>query len=113
MGALVATLLAAAPCSGMGALDRFTDCTLFRNSQEAANFSAHAAWSMAIPLSGHLAAGKRGAWIAGGAWIGFTLVNEFALHGAEDARERNLNLLSRIVPCAIVMAISLWRDHAP
>lgn len=105
LASLALALALQAPCAGMGALDRFTDCTLFRSSQEAANFSAHAGWSLAIPLAGHAVDGKRGALLAGGTWMAFTLVNEFALHGQEDARERNLNLLSRLAPCALVM---LW-----
>lgn len=92
-------------CAGMGAVDRFTDCTLFHGSQEAANFSAHAGWSFAIPLAGHAIDGKRGALVAGGAWLAYSLVNELKLHGAESARERNLNLASRLIPCAAVM---LW-----
>lgn len=95
--------LALSLCAGMGPLDRFTDCTLFQSPQEASNFAAHAGWSFAIPLAGHAIDGKRGALIAGGSWMAFTLVNEFALHGPESARERNLNLLSRLVPCAVVM----------
>ena len=97
--------LALTLCAGMGPLDRFTDCTLFHGAQEAANFSAHAGWSLAIPLAGHALDGKRGALIAGGTWIAFTLVNEAFLHGPESARERNLNLASRLIPTALVM---LW-----
>ena len=100
---------ALSPCAQMGALDRFTDCTLFRGSQEAANFSAHAGWSLALPLAGHAIDGKRGTLVVGGGWLAFTLVNEFALHGPESSRERNQNLLSRLVPCAIVMLIDLLR----
>jgi hypothetical protein len=107
---LLAFLIAAAPCGqGMGALDRFTDCTLFRSPQEAANFSAHAGWSLAIPLAGHAIDGRRGALVAGSAWIAFSLVNELTIHGPESSRERNQNLLSRLVPCAVVMLVELLR----
>lgn len=107
MLALALTLaLLAQPCAGMGAADRFADCTLFQSPQEAANFSAHAAWSLAFPLAGHALDGKRGAMISGGTWMAYSLVNEVALHGPESERERNLNLLSRLVPCAVVMLIA-------
>lgn len=107
---LLALLIAAAPCAGMGPVDHFTDCILFHSPQEAANFSAHVGWSLALPLAGHAVAGKEGALVVGGTWLGFSLVNEFALHGHESARERNLNLISRIVPCAAIMLWELFRD---
>ena len=96
--------LALTLCAGMGPLDRFTDCTLFHGAQEASNFGAHTGWALAIPLAGHAVDGKRGAFIAGGSWMAFTLVNEFALHGPESARERNLNLISRLLPTLAVLA---------
>ena len=77
----------------------------FRNDREATNFSAHVGWSLAIPLAGHAIGGKRGALIAGGAWMAATLVNELALHGPTPPRERNQDLLSALLPCALVM---LW-----
>ena len=92
-------------CLGMGPLDRWTDCTLFASPGEASNFAAHAGWAFAIPLAGHAVDGKRGALLAGGSWMAFTLVNEFALHGPESARERNLNLISRLLP---TLAVLTW-----
>ena len=83
---------------------------LFSGDAEATNFSAHVAWSAAVPLAGYAIGGKRGALIAGGGWLAYSLVNEFALHGPEDARERRLNLVSRLVPCALVM---LWQMTFP
>ena len=103
---MLALALALSVCgTGMGPLDRFTDCTLFQSPQEAANFGAHAGWSLALPLLGKEIGGKRGLYIVGGSWLAFSLINEFALHGAESSRERNLNLVSRLAPCALVM---LW-----
>lgn len=79
---------------------------IFASEQEAVNFSAHAGWSLALPLGGAFVDGKRGAFIAGGTWLGYSLVNEFVFHGPEDARERRLNLISRLVPCAIVLLVT-------
>lgn len=84
---------------------------LFDGQQEATNFSAHVAWSLALPLAGSAVADKRGAFIAGGAWLTYSLVNEFVFHGPEDARERRLNLVSRLVPCAIVMLVTALRNN--
>jgi hypothetical protein len=97
-------LLALALCgSGLGPVDRFFACSVFQSDAEATNFTAHVGWSLAVPLAGKAIDGKRGMLIAGGSWIAFSLVNEFVLHGPEDARERRLNLLSRLLPCAGVM----------
>ena len=43
-------------------------------------------------------------------WIAYSLVNEFALHGPESERERNLNLVSRLAPCAVILFIDLLRN---
>lgn len=82
---------------------------LFRSDAEAVNFSAHVGWSLALPLAGHAIDGKRGALLAGGGWLAYSLINEFALHGPEGARERNQNLLSRLVPCAVVIFFEALR----
>lgn len=88
------------PASGLeGAVS-----SVFASNQEATNFSAHAAWSLAVPLAGHAAFDKKGALVLGGAWVAYSLANE-AFHPPESARERNLNLVGRLVPCALVM---LW-----
>jgi hypothetical protein len=83
---------------------------IFQSDREATNFSAHVGWSLAIPLAGRAIDGRRGEWIAGGTWLAYSLVNEIALHGPEDARERRLNLVSRLVPCAVLLFIDLWRN---
>src|SRR2546430_17626632 len=71
---------------------------IFASDGEAVNFSAHAAWSVAAPLAGQALFGRAGLWGAGGTWIAYSLVNEFALHGPESERERNLNPVSRPPP---------------
>ena len=83
--------------------------SVFASDAEATNFSAHVGFSLALPLAGYAVDGRRGMYVAGGAWLAYSLVNEFALHGPEDSRERNLDLISRILPCAAVMLISLFR----
>ena len=83
---------------------------IFGSDGEAVNFSAHAAWSIAAPLTGQALFGRAGLWGFGGTWIAYSLVNEFALHGPEDQRERNMNLVSRLAPCAVILFIDLVRN---
>jgi hypothetical protein len=83
---------------------------IFASDGEAVNFSAHTAWSVAAPLVGQALFGRAGLWSVGGTWIAYSLVNEFALHGPESERERNLNLVSRLAPCAVVLFIDLVRN---
>src|SRR2546423_3702017 len=80
---------------------------IFASDGEAVNFSAHAAWSVAAPLAGQALFGRPGLWGAGGTWIAYSLLNEFALHGPESERERTLNLVSRLAPCAVILFIDL------
>jgi hypothetical protein len=77
----------------------------FANQQEATNFSAHVGWSLALPLAGYAVADRKGLYVAGGAWLAYSLVNEFAMHGPENAHARRLDPISRLVPCTAVM---LW-----
>jgi hypothetical protein len=77
----------------------------FQSDAEATNFSAHAAWSLAMPLAGQAIDGRRGLWTFGLSWMGYSLAHEFLLHGPESARERHLNLISRLGPCALVLII--------
>ncbi|TMB10877.1 MAG: hypothetical protein E6J65_27535 [Deltaproteobacteria bacterium] len=83
---------------------------IFASDGEAVNFSAHTAWSVAAPLAGQALFGRPGLWGAGGTWIAYSLLNEFALHGPESERERNLNLVSRLAPCAVILFIDLVRN---
>ncbi len=82
--------------------------SLFSGDSEAANFSAHAAWSVAVPLAGRAIDGRRGMWIAGGTWLAYSVANELLLHGPESGRERALNLTSRLGPCALVLLLDLF-----
>src|SRR5256885_5601194 len=83
---------------------------MFASDGEAVNFSAHAAWSVAAPLAGQALFGRPGLWSAGGTLIPYSLLNEFALHGPESERERNLNLVSRLPPCGAILFIDPVRN---
>jgi hypothetical protein len=111
MLAIVATALSLtqSPCPQYGPVDRFFACELFQSDTEATNFAAHVGWALALPLAGHAVDGKRGALIGGGVWLGYSLANEFLLHGPESGRERALNLVSRMVPTAVVLLVEVLR----
>jgi hypothetical protein len=79
----------------------------FRSDSEATNFSAHVGWGMAIPAAGYGLGGKKGLLLASGIWTGYSLVNEFKWHAPESARERNLNLVSRLGSMALVTGLLL------
>src|SRR5436853_7269417 len=83
---------------------------IFASDAEAVNFSAHAAWSVAAPLAGQALFGRAGLWSFGASWMTYSLVNEFALHGPEGERERNLNLVSRPGPSAVTLLLDLLRN---
>lgn len=80
----------------------------FQSSGEAANASAHAAWGIAVPLAGYAVDRRRGLLVGSGAWIAYSLVNEFLLHGKEASRERNMNLGFRILPCLATSIALAW-----
>jgi hypothetical protein len=84
---------------------------IFASDAEATNFSAHVGWSVALVLAGAALFGRRGLWAAGVAWLAYSLVNELFLHGPTGARELRLDLVSRLVPCVLVLAIDLWRHR--
>jgi hypothetical protein len=110
--ALLAALslqLAPAPARSPAFEQSITE-VFFASDGEAVNFSAHAAWSVAAPLTGQALFGRKGLWGFGGTWIAYSLVNEFALHGPESDRERNLNLISRLTPCAVILLVDLLRN---
>jgi predicted alpha/beta-hydrolase family hydrolase len=76
------------------------------------NAAAHVGWSLAIPLLGKEVGGRRGLWIAGGAWIAASLLQEAFLHAPEHPgpgypSEVRTDLLTRLVPCALVLVIDL------
>lgn len=67
------------------------------------NASAHAGWAVAIPLTGYTVDGRRGMYVAGLTWIGWTLLNEWQFHGPTPGPELRTDLLSRILPTLLVM----------
>jgi len=81
----------------------------FRSDAEATNVSAHAAWSVGLPLACGYAFGRDGLRACAIGWVGYSLLNEFALHGSESARERNLNLISRLGPALILLLVDAAR----
>jgi hypothetical protein len=95
----------------MSALTKFIDQKLgFASDAEATNFSAHAGWSLALPLAGLAIAGPVGAYVAGGAWLVWSLVNEMFLHGPTGSHERAQDLVSRLAPCSLVLAaVAMFR----
>lgn len=84
---------------------------LFRSDAEATNFGAHVGWSLLLPVGGYVAADRPGLYVAGSAWLTYSIVNEFAMHGPEGSRERALDLVSRLVPCATVMIWTALRAN--
>jgi hypothetical protein len=106
MGAVLALTLVLHGPSRASISPEHIASAIFASDREATNFSAHVAWSITLPLAGYAADGNHGLYIAGGAWLAYSLVNEYAMHGPEGARERRLDLLSRLVPCA---AVIVWR----
>jgi hypothetical protein len=83
---------------------------VFQSDGEAVNFSAHAAWSVAVPLSGQAMFGRAGLWTFGSTWMAYTLLNEFTMHGPESAHERTLNLVSRLAPCGVILLFDVLRN---
>lgn len=82
------------------------------------NASAHVAWSLAVPLAGQLVAGRKGLWTAGLSWIALSLTTETFFHapahpGPGYPAEVRADLLTRIVPCAALLAWDLLRSGRP
>lgn len=93
------------PVFGSGPLTNLGD-----GRQALTNASAHLGWSLALPLAGRLVAGRKGMWIAGLSWLGYSLANEVFYHapsnpGAHYPAEVRTDLMTRMVPCAAVL---LW-----
>lgn len=86
----------------------------FNSDAEMTNFSAHAGWSLALPLLGLVLFGAEGMAIAAVAWLTWTAVNEAVLHGPTGRREVIQDLLSRFLPCTLVLIWWFWRhgSHA-
>jgi len=81
--------------------------SMFQSDAEATNFSAHVAWSLLVPLIGYAIGGRKHGLQLGAIWIAYSLFNELLLHGPTDVREFALNLISRLVPSAVVMTVLL------
>ena len=82
------------------------------DQQALTNASAHVGWSLALPLAGKAIGGRKGMWIAGTSWIAWTIVNETFFHapprpGPGYPAEVRTDLLTRLVPCAAVLAWDL------
>lgn len=110
MIALIAALSISLPIFGGGPATN-VQCAPWKDRDcDAAwtNASAHVAWSLAVPLVGERIGGRRGLWIAGGAWIAATLVQEAFFHPGDGPEERT-DLLTRLVPCVVLLAFDLVR----
>lgn len=84
------------------------------NEQAVTNASAHIGWAIAIPLVGERIDGRRGLWVAGGAWVAGTVLQESFAHpfpargGGPEART---DLVTRLVPTLMILAWDLWRHR--
>ncbi|HTP30312.1 MAG TPA: hypothetical protein VMK12_32235 [Anaeromyxobacteraceae bacterium] len=83
------------------------------------NAVAHVGFSLAIPLLGEHFWGRKGLWISGLSWIGFTLLQESLFHappnpGPDYPAEVRSDLITRLIPCATLLAIDALagRHHA-
>jgi hypothetical protein len=90
---------------------------VFDSDAALTNASAHVAWSLALPLAGKAVGGRKGMWIAGTTWMAWTIVNESFFHapprpGRSYPAEVRADLLTRLVPCAMVLAWDLVQ-HRP
>lgn len=78
------------------------------------NASAHMFASIAIPLLGEKIAGRRGLWISGLSWVGYTLLEESMYHcpgscpvsGAYNSELRT-DLISRLLPTLAILTVDL------
>jgi hypothetical protein len=91
----------------MSSLDKFFVRVLhFQSDAEATNFSAHVGWSLAFPLAGLALAGQLGMYLAAALWVSFAFVNEIVFHGPTSTREWALDLVSRLLPCMVVLFLA-------
>jgi hypothetical protein len=91
---------------------------IFESDAALTNASAHVAWSLAVPLLGEHLGGRKGLWVSGLSWIALSLTQEALFHappnpGAGYASEVRADLLTRIVPCATLLAWDLLRGGRP
>ena len=87
----------------------------FESDAALTNASAHVGWSIAVPLAGRVIGGRKGMWVAGLSWIGFSLAAETFFHappnpGPGYPSEVRADLLTKILPCAAILAWDLIRS---
>ena len=88
---------------------------VFESDAALTNASAHVGWSIAVPLAGRVIGGRKGMWVAGLSWIGFSLATETFFHappnpGPGYPPEVRADLLTKILPCAAILAFDLIRS---
>jgi hypothetical protein len=87
----------------------------FESEAALTNASAHVGWSIAVPLAGRAIGGRKGMWVAGLSWIGLSLATETFFHAPPNAgpgypSEVRADLLTKILPCAAILAWDLIRS---
>ncbi|GEJ55425.1 hypothetical protein [Anaeromyxobacter diazotrophicus] len=91
---------------------------IFESDAALTNASAHIGWSLAVPLAGKLVGGRKGLWTAGLSWIALSLTQETFFHappnpGPAYPSEVRADLLTRILPCAALLAWDLFSSGTP
>jgi hypothetical protein len=82
------------------------------DEQAVTNASAHIGWALAVPLVGREVAGRKGLWIAGGAWMLGTIVQEAWFHPHPPAGfgpEVRTDLVTRLGPTLVLLIVDLVR----
>jgi hypothetical protein len=74
-------------------------------------FASHVGWALAVPLLGFWLDRKRGLLVAAAAWILYALFRELVEEPLEATTISDL--VSRIVPAAIVVGVQLFRERRP
>jgi phosphatidylglycerophosphate synthase len=86
-------------------------------------FASHVGWSIAVVLTGYWIYGSKGLFWAGLAWFSYGVLKECWLDGhiqrmvnrtetADEAKDFRTDLLSRLLPVLILVAIQYWRTYA-
>lgn len=78
------------------------------DEQAATNAIAHVWFGAMCPLAGYYAGGSRGLRIAAASCAAFVLVRETFWHGRTPGPEVRTDLISGLLPIAIVVAVDLW-----
>lgn len=85
------------------------------NDQAMTNASAHAAWSVMVPLAGHYIGGQKGMRWAGLGWGVVTLLEEGFFHAPKHPdpyypSEVRTDLFTKLVPGALII-LADWLIH--